>query len=224
MKIVVFTGAGVSAESGLNTFRDNHGLWHDHKIEEVATPEAFAQNPQLVLDFYNQRQKDALAAQPNAAHIAIAQLENYHDVTVVTQNVDDLHERAGSSDVLHLHGQLDWARSAIDEELLYPLNGKPITLGEKCELGAQLRPHIVWFGEMVPMLEVGAKAVATADILIVIGTSLSVYPAASLVHYAPNHCKKFINALALDELPEDFEFLQGKAASEIPKLIETLMQ
>ena len=220
MKIVVFTGAGVSAESGLNTFRDNHGLWHDHKIEEVATPEAFDKNPQLVLDFYNQRQKDALAAQPNGAHLAVAELEKSHDVTVVTQNVDDLHERAGSTDVVHLHGQLDWARISIDENLPYPLNGEPILLGDKCELGHQLRPHIVWFGEWVPMLEEAASIISKADVLIVIGTSLSVYPAAGLVDFAPKNCEKYINALALDDVPFDFEFIQGKAASEVPNLVK----
>lgn len=185
MHIVFFTGAGVSAESGLRTFRDSDGLWEEYRIEEVATPEAFARNPELVLRFYDRRREQVLQAQPNAAHRTIAALEEVARVSVVTQNVDDLHERAGSTRVLHLHGEILKAQSTRDPGLVVPLDGPHLRLGDLCPLGAQLRPHIVWFGEAVPMLEEAAAVVARADVLVVVGSSLQVYPAAGLVHAAP---------------------------------------
>ncbi|MBZ2168572.1 SIR2 family NAD-dependent protein deacylase [Marinobacter sp. F4216] len=180
--IVVLTGAGISAESGLSTFRDNGGLWEQHSIYDVATPEAFARNQELVLLFYNERRRQLQSAQPNQAHQLLAELENTYRVTVVTQNVDDLHERGGSSQVIHLHGELTKARSTRDPGLVYDIGYRDIEPGDTCERGAQLRPHIVWFGEEVPMLEEAAEVVRTADHLLIVGTSLQVYPAAGLVY------------------------------------------
>ncbi len=180
--IVVLTGAGISAESGLKTFRDADGLWNGYRIEEVATPEAWASNPQLVLDFYNMRRREALKAQPNAAHLALARLEACHDVSIVTQNVDDLHERAGSRRILHLHGQLVQMRSTRDPEQVFDIRGD-IQIGDLAPDGAQLRPHIVWFGEDVPLIGTAIDIVRQADILVVIGTSLQVYPAAGLLNH-----------------------------------------
>ena len=183
-KIVVLSGAGVSAESGIKTFRDSGGLWEGHDVMEVASPEGWSKNPELVLDFYNQRRKNALDARPNDGHTIIADLENHFEVTVITQNVDNLHERAGSSKVIHLHGELFKSRSTLDPTLVYDVDGWELNLGDKCEKGSQLRPNIVWFGEMVPMMEVAVGETITADIVIVIGTSLQVYPAAGLIEYA----------------------------------------
>ncbi|MET4106273.1 NAD-dependent deacylase [Hymenobacter sp. UYP22] len=182
-KLVALTGAGISAESGLATFRASDGLWENHRIEEVATPEGWAKNPELVLEFYNQRRAAARAAQPNAGHLTLAELEQDFEVVIVTQNVDDLHERAGSSRVIHLHGQLFEARSSHFDHLVYPMASDRIELGELCEQGHQLRPNIVWFGEAVPLLELAAQEAATADVFLVVGTSLQVYPAAGLVDY-----------------------------------------
>jgi NAD-dependent deacetylase len=221
-KVVVFTGAGISAESGLDTFRDNNGLWNNYRIEDVATPQAFAANPQLVIDFYNMRQRDALVAQPNAAHLALAELEQDFDVTVITQNVDNLHERAGSTKVVHLHGMLDQARSSVDETLVYPLNGQPITLGQTCELGSQLRPNIVWFGEYTQNLELAAQIISQTDKVIVVGTSLAVYPAAGLIDLAPTASEKFLITKAIDSVPAGYQYLQGSACELVPKLINSL--
>lgn len=182
--IVVLSGAGISAESGIATFRDAGGLWERHRIEDVATPEAFARNPALVLEFYNARRAQLVEVEPNAAHRALAALERDYDITIITQNIDDLHERAGSSRVLHLHGQLTQARSSVDEALLYDIGYAPIGLDDTCELGSPLRPHVVWFGEAVPMIDQAAGEVARADQLLVVGTSLQVYPAAGLVDFA----------------------------------------
>lgn len=181
-KIVVLTGAGVSAESGINTFRDADGLREGHDVMEVATPQGFERNPKLVLDFYNQRRRQLLKVTPNGAHRALADLEKYFDVYIITQNVDDLHERAGSSKVIHLHGELLKARSTYDPNDIIDWD-TDIELGHLCAKGNQLRPHIVWFGEEVPLLEKAADITAQADILIIIGTSMQVYPAASLIHY-----------------------------------------
>lgn len=180
--IVVLTGAGISAESGLSTFRDNGGLWEQHSVYDVATPEAFARNQELVLRFYNDRRRQLASAQPNEAHRLLARLEQRYRVTVVTQNVDDLHERGGSSHVLHLHGELTKARSSKYPDLVYNIGYGDIRPGDSCERGAQLRPHIVWFGEEVPLLEAAADIVRTADHLLIVGTSLQVYPAAGLVY------------------------------------------
>lgn len=189
--IVVLTGAGISAESGLKTFRDSDGLWMGYDIEEVATPRAFFRNPQLVLDFYNMRRKEVAAAMPNAAHHVFASLESNFQVTIVTQNIDDLHERAGSTNVVHLHGEIFKMRSAANERLVSEIRGD-IQLGDLAADGAQLRPHIVWFEEPVPMIEQAAAIMATADIFVLAGTSLQVYPAAGLIHYVPPDVPKYI--------------------------------
>ncbi|GAB3551263.1 SIR2 family NAD-dependent protein deacylase [Spirosoma fluminis] len=181
-KIIVLSGAGISAESGIPTFRASDGLWENHRIEDVATPEAWYRNPDLVQDFYNQRRKQALSVQPNAGHLALVRLEAKYDVTVITQNVDNLHEKAGSSKVVHLHGELFKSRSTVDADLVYDIQGWELKKGDLCEKGAQLRPHIVWFGEAVPMMDVAQKITELADVLIVVGTSLNVYPAAGLVY------------------------------------------
>lgn len=190
-KLVVLTGAGMSAESGLKTFRDAGGLWENHRVEEVATPEAWERNTELVLRFYNERRQQLLQCQPNPAHVALADLQNYYDVTIITQNVDDLHERAGSSKVIHLHGELLKVRSSVHPHLIYDCK-RDVEIGDNCELGFQLRPHIVWFGEAVPMIELAVEIVQTADVFLVIGTSLLVYPAASLVHYTRNEIPKWM--------------------------------
>lgn len=181
-KIAVLTGAGISAESGISTFRDSDGLWENFDIQKVASPEGWLEDPELVLDFYNQRRRKLSEVLPNSAHIYLKELEKNYEVTVITQNVDDLHERAGSSNVIHLHGELLKSRSENDDSLIYDCPGD-INLGDRAEDGAQLRPHIVWFGEMVPMLDQAVKVVEDCDIMLVIGTSLMVYPAASLIHY-----------------------------------------
>ncbi len=191
-KITVLTGAGVSAESGLKTFRDSGGLWEGYDIMEVATPEGWNKNPRLVLEFYNERRKQALTAKPNKAHYTIAELEQNFDVTVITQNVDDLHEKAGSTRVIHLHGELFKSRSTVDENLIYSMEDWQLNLGDLCEKGSQLRPHIVWFGEMVPMMDVAVSETLKADIFLVIGTSLQVYPAAGLVQYVNDEVPIFI--------------------------------
>lgn len=185
-KIVVLTGAGISAESGISTFRDSDGLWENHRIEDVATPGGWAANPQLVLDFYNQRRAQLFKVSPNEGHKALVDLEKYFEVHVITQNVDDLHERAGSTRVMHLHGELRKVRSERYQSLIYSWD-KDLNIGDLCEKGAQLRPHIVWFGEAVPMLEPAADLASEADVFLIVGTSLQVYPAAGLMHYAPHH-------------------------------------
>lgn len=182
-KISILTGAGMSAESGISTFRDSNGLWENHQIADVATPEGFRRNPSLVLEFYNQRRRQLLEVAPNEGHLALVELEKTFNVNIITQNVDDLHERAGSSKVIHLHGELRKSRSTANEKLVYGCD-TDICLGDLCERGSQLRPHIVWFGEMVPLLETAAELVAQADVVVIIGTSMQVYPAAGLVNYA----------------------------------------
>lgn len=190
-KIVILTGAGISAESGLKTFRDSDGLWEGYDINEVATATAWRKNPALVLEFYNMRRKNVRDADPNAAHYGLAALQDDFDVHIVTQNIDDLHERAGSKNVLHLHGEILKMRSEQNEELIYPIEDE-IKMGDKAEDGAQLRPHIVWFEEAVPMMEEAVRLVKTAEIFVIVGTSLVVYPAAGLVNYAPWPVPKFI--------------------------------
>jgi len=191
-KLVVLSGAGVSAESGIKTFRDSGGLWEGYDVNEVATPEGWYRNQSLVLEFYNQRRKNALLAQPNQGHVIIAELEQYFNTTVITQNVDNLHEKAGSKNVIHLHGELFKSRSTYDPELVYDIQGWELKLGDLCEKGSQLRPNIVWFGETVPMMDAAIEVTLTADIFIVIGTSLQVYPAAGLLEYVPHNVPKFI--------------------------------
>lgn len=191
-KLVVLTGAGISAESGIATFRDSGGLWEGHRVEDVATPEGWKKNPAMVLNFYNERRKKALEVKPNRGHEILAELEQYFDTTIITQNVDNLHERAGSTEVIHLHGSLFESRSTINPSLIYPINGWELNLGDVCEKGSQLRPNIVWFGEMVPLIERAGEITATADLFLVVGTSLAVYPAAGLIHYARPSAQKFI--------------------------------
>jgi NAD-dependent deacetylase len=191
-RLVVLTGAGISAESGLKTFRDSDGLWEGFNIMDVATPEAWDRNPVLVQQFYNERRKQVLNAAPNDAHIALALLESQFQVNIITQNVDDLHEKAGSSNVLHLHGVITKSQSSANPSLTYPIKGSEIKMGEICEHGSQLRPHVVWFGEEVPMIPVAASICADADIFVLIGTSLAVYPAASLIDFVPKQIPKYI--------------------------------
>ena len=191
-KLVVLSGAGMSAESGIKTFRDSGGLWEEYDVTEVATPMAWWKNRDLVLRFYNERRHQLETAQPNAGHKGLAELEKYFDVHIITQNVDNLHERAGSTNILHLHGELTKARSTTDPSLVYDIGYRDINPGDKCGKGSQLRPHIVWFGEAVPMMEQAAAVAATADIFVVIGTSLNVYPAAGLTEYAPPEALMFL--------------------------------
>lgn len=190
--LVVFTGAGISAESGIKTFRDSNGLWEEYRIEDVATFEAWTRNQELVLDFYNQRRKQVMAAAPNAAHLLIAELQKKFDVQVITQNIDDLHERAGSKKVLHLHGEIMKARSTVDSKLIYPLKTEILKSGDLCGKGSQLRPHVVWFGEMVPEMDTAAALAETADLFVVIGTSLNVYPAAGILNFVPVEVPKWL--------------------------------
>lgn len=191
-KIVVFSGAGMSAESGIRTFRDSGGLWEQYKIEDVATFDAWLKNPALVLDFYNQRRKQVMEAKPNRAHMLVADLQKLHDVQVITQNIDDLHERAGSKKVLHLHGEIMKCRSTSNHQLIYPMKHWEIKLGDTCEEGSQLRPHIVWFGEAVPEMDKAIELTEEADVFVTIGTSLNVYPAANLIHVVQNHVPKYL--------------------------------
>lgn len=221
-KIVVLTGAGMSAESGINTFRDANGLWEGHDVMEVASPQGFAKNPTLVLDFYNQRRKQLFKVQPNTAHFALVELEKSYDITIVTQNVDDLHERANSSKVIHLHGELLKARSVKNDNAHFDWH-KDIFLGDLAQDGGQIRPHIVWFGEQVPMLEKGIEVTQQADILVIIGTSMQVYPAASLVNYAkPNTPIYFIDPKpsVTEHDFNDLTIIPEKATVGVQKLID----
>ena len=191
-KLVVLTGAGISAESGLKTFRDAGGLWEGYDITDVASPDGWERNPKMVLDFYNERRKQALAARPNRAHVILSELQEDFDVTIITQNVDTLHEQAGSKNVVHLHGNLFESKSSLDESLIYPIAGWELKLGDLCEKGSQLRPNIVWFGELVHMIRPAAQLASEADIFLVVGTSLQVYPAASLLEYVRHDVDKYI--------------------------------
>ena len=224
-KIVVFTGAGVSAESGISTFRDSGGLWDNYDIRDVATPEAWKKNPALVLQFYNERRKQVIEAVPNAAHKAIAELQTKFDVHVITQNVDDLHERAGSENIVHLHGEIRKSRSTLNPQLIYDIKGWEIKAGDRCEMGSQLRPHIVWFGEMVPEMNRAEDIASTADIFIIVGTSLNVYPAAGLVHHASSNCQIYlvdpneVNDIGIKNL----KLIKAKAGDGVPKLVQELL-
>ena len=224
--IVVLTGAGISAESGLKTFRDSDGLWEGHDVMEVATPQAWHKNRGLVLDFYNQRRKQALTVQPNPGHSALADLEASFDVSVITQNVDSLHEAAGSSNVMHLHGQLNKSRSTLDESLIYDVDGWELKEGDTCEKGSQLRPHIVWFGEEVPMMEPAIEVAVSADIFIVAGTSLVVYPAAGLLDFAPAHVPKYIVDPNMPEVrsSENMYFYEEPASTGLQKVKDHIIE
>ena len=224
-KIVILSGAGMSADSGLKTFRDADGLWEGHDVMEVASPQGFARNPELVLDFYNQRRRQLREAKPNAGHLALVELEAVYDVSIVTQNVDDLHERAGSSDVIHLHGELFKIRSTGNPQDVREWK-EDICIGDLCEQGHQLRPHIVWFGEDVPLLHQAAELTQQADLLIVIGTSMQVYPASSLIHYTRTGIPKFF----IDPNPtisayqyDDLDIIAERAAVGVPTLVADLV-
>ena len=224
-KIVVLTGAGISAESGVSTFRDSNGLWKNHRIEEVASPIAWENSRELVLEFYNKRRKQLFEVNPNEGHLWLVKLEEKYDVQIITQNVDDLHERAGSSNVLHLHGELKKVRSTQNPELIYTLDHWELKNGDKCELGSQLRPHIVWFGESVPMIETAMSIVSSADILIVIGTSMVVYPAASLINFVVDEVPKYYidpNAFQVQGI-SNLNIITEKAGVGVPKLVKQLL-
>lgn len=225
-KLVVFTGAGVSADSGIATFRDSDGLWANYRIEEVCTPEALARDRAKVVEFYNLRRRETLSKEPNAAHRAIAELEKYFDVEVVTQNVDNLHERAGSTRVTHLHGELTKLRSTANPDLIYPIEGWEQKLDARAEDGSYLRPHIVFFGEAVPMFDRATKIVEKADILVVVGTSLAVYPAASLVHYVDRNVPIYLVDPGQPDVAmirNPLTHIRERAAVGMPELLETLV-
>lgn len=222
-KLVILTGAGISAESGLQTFRDADGLWEGYNVYDVATPEAWLRNPDLVQEFYNLRRKAVLEAEPNAAHYALAKLEEKYDVTIITQNIDNLHERAGSSHVVHLHGIITKAQSSRNSRLIYDIEGWELKIGEKCALGSQLRPHVVWFGEAVPMIETAAKICSGAEIFMIIGTSLNVYPAAGLTDFVPDKALKILIDPKTPKAGADFRFIAEKAGIGVPKLVDELL-
>lgn len=224
-KLVILTGAGISAESGIKTFREMGGIWEQYDVTEVASPEGWHKHPQVVLDFYNQRRKQLFESEPNAGHRGLVELEKYFDVSIITQNVDDLHERAGSSNILHLHGELKKVRSTVDASLIYEMDQWELKLGDTCEKGSQLRPHIVWFGEAVPAIEEAMQIASTADIFVVIGTSLNVYPAAGLLNYAPAHVPIYL----VDPGEPAFSpskritHIKEKAGTGVQKLTEILL-
>ncbi|MCB2218839.1 MAG: NAD-dependent deacylase [Bacteroidetes bacterium] len=224
-RIVVLSGAGISAESGIPTFRDGDGLWNQYRFEELATPQAFARDPGLVLDFYNWRRKIVVDAQPNEGHKALVKLERKYEVQIITQNVDDLHERAGSKNVVHLHGEIRKARSTADPNLIVDLDSWELNLGDMCEKGSQLRPHIVWFGEAVTMIVPALKMAETADLLIVVGTSLVVYPAASLVVYVrPDKPKYYVDPKAYPVGGiQNLQVIQKNAGEGLSELVEELL-
>ena len=221
-KIVVLSGAGISAESGISTFRDSNGLWENYRIEEVATPEAWNANPELVQRFYNERRKQVIESLPNPAHRFFHELESSYEVVVITQNIDDLHERGGSKNVIHLHGNIRYSKSSGPnrEAKYYPIEGWELSLNDLCDDGYSLRPHVVWFGEAVPEMDRAVETLADADYLIVIGTSLNVYPAAGLIHYVSNSCKKIIVDPKAKELNVDsiFTVLAKSAVESVPDL------
>jgi NAD-dependent deacetylase len=226
-KLVVITGAGISAESGIQTFRDGNGLWQNHKIEDVATPEAWRNNPELVQSFYNVRRKEILESKANEAHHFLSELENKFSVQIITQNIDDLHERGGSTNVLHLHGNIRFAKSSISvgTEKLYLINGSDLKMTDFCEDGHTLRPHVVWFGEAVPLFDEAISQVKNADILLVIGTSLNVYPAASLIDYVKPSCKCIIVDPKINSMNVRSQFMKIKksavdAISELKNILQ----
>ncbi|MCF8303822.1 MAG: NAD-dependent deacylase [Bacteroidales bacterium] len=225
-KIIALTGAGISAESGISTFRDSDGLWKKYRFEEVASPMAWERDPELVLEFYNQRRKQLFEVEPNAGHDALVKLEDKYDVQIITQNVDDLHERAGSSNILHLHGELKKARSTADPNLVYELDHWELKMGDKCEKGSQLRPHVVWFGEMVPNIEPAMEISSQADIYLIIGTSLNVYPAAGLVDFAPARAPKYLIDPKANRTAgfSNVTIIEKKASEGVPELVDQLLK
>jgi NAD-dependent deacetylase len=225
-KIAVLTGAGISAESGIKTFRDSNGLWENHQIEEVATPEAWQKNKELVTRFYNQRRMQLADVKPNAGHLALVELEKYFDVTIITQNVDDLHERAGSTKIIHLHGELTKVRSSVNPDLIYDWGYKAVNIGDKCENGSQLRPHIVWFGEMVPNMREATAVTQQCDIFIVIGTSMVVYPAAGLISDVKTGNPIYIidPSKPMVQIGKYTTFIQEPATIGVPTLVKELIE
>lgn len=223
-KIVVLTGAGISAESGIQTFRDSNGLWEGHDVMSVASPQGWAADQALVLDFYNQRRKQALSAKPNEGHLALANLEREFEVVIITQNVDDLHEKAGSSNIIHLHGELFKSESTADPTLVYDIEGWALNLGDRCERGAQLRPHIVWFGEQVPKMDLAIAELQEADVFVVVGTSLAVYPAAGLLGLASSEIPKYVIDPNIPDVASQpmLEFVEEKGSAGVPKVAEML--
>ena len=220
----MLTGAGISAESGIKTFRDADGLWEEYNVMDVATPEAWQRDSGFVQDFYNKRRKQLLTVKPNPGHLALAQAQEFLDVQIITQNIDNLHEAAGSHNVLHLHGELLKARSSVDPSLIYDIDGWEIPMGKKCEKGSQLRPHVVWFGEPVPAIPIAADIVASADLLAIVGTSLNVYPAASLIDYAPSGIPIYLidpKDVMVAARP-NLTFIQAPASTGVPKMIEMI--
>ncbi len=217
--IVVITGAGISAESGIETFRGQKGLWNKHRIEDVASPEGWERDKHLVLDFYNKRRREVLSVKPNLAHKALVELESKYNVTVVTQNIDNLHEKAGSRQVLHIHGEIMKSRSSTDPELIYDTQGNDIKLGDKCEKGSQLRPHVVWFGEQVPLYEKALEIVNAASKLLVVGTSLSVYPAASLINEAKENSEIVIVDHSITFMNNKVRVINKKATVGVPEVV-----
>ena len=226
-KIIVFSGAGISAESGLKTFRDSDGLWENYDVTEVATPEAWNKNPKMVLDFYNMRRKQVIEAIPNKSHLALVALEKKFNVEIITQNIDDLHERAGSSKILHLHGEILKARSTYNDKT-YFIEGSELNIGDVCENKYQLRPDVVWFGEAVPNMELAMNTCKDADILIIIGTSLTVYPAANIVDFVPDNCEKYLidpNTISISSSGiKNLNVIKEKASIGIPILADKLLQ
>lgn len=224
-KMVVLTGAGISAESGIPTFRGSNGLWEGHDVTQVASPQGWARDRALVLEFYNQRRRQMVQCEPNAGHKALVELEQYFDVQIITQNIDDLHERAGSSKILHLHGEILYARSTLDPSLTYFLEGgKDINIGDKCERGSQLRPHIVWFGEDVPVFPEAVAMSREADIFLVVGTSMVVYPANTLVTYPPKSAPVYIIDPHKPEIVKEyrFKFVEQPATLGLPQIMDEL--
>lgn len=225
-KLVALTGAGISAESGIKTFRDAGGLWEGHDVMDVASPEGWRKDQELVLDFYNQRRKQALTVKPNIGHLTLADLEKDFEVSIVTQNIDNLHEKAGSSKVIHLHGELFKVRSSVDEHLIYDLDGWELKAGDICEKGFQLRPHVVWFGEAVPMMEIAIKEALEADIFLVIGTSLLVYPAAGLMDFVSDEVPKFLVDPNLPDIRpyKNLQMFEEPASTGVAKVAEILRE
>ncbi len=225
-KIIVFSGAGISAESGIKTFRDSDGLWEKHDISEVATPEAWKKNPELVLSFYNQRRAQVLKASPNIAHKTLAKLENNFDIQIITQNIDDLHERAGSTKIIHLHGEITKTRSTKTQKT-YNIKGDKLSLGDYCENNSQLRPDIVWFGEAVPNMELAHEQCINADILIIVGTSLNVYPAANILDFVPDNSEKYLidpKDISTGRNIKNLTIIKEKASIGIPILAKILLE
>jgi len=222
-RVVVLTGAGISAESGISTFRDSDGLWEQYRVEDVATHEAYLRNPELVLNFYNERRRQLFAVKPNEGHRQLVRLEEKYDVHIITQNIDNLHEQAGSTKVLHLHGELTKARSDRDENLIVEIGDRDIRLGDKAPDGAQLRPHIVWFGEAVPNIEPAAELCERADYFIVVGTSMNVYPAAGLIHYVPRSTPCYLVDPKAVPISRPITIFQEKAGTGVKKVVDELM-